>query len=166
MAKDMFIQIKDCDGESTDKNHTNWIEMESWSWGCEQPASGSVSTGGARTSQRVQHRPFVFTHPIDAASSRLIQACCKGKHIEKATVDLMRATGDGNSTLYMQFELNDLVITKVEVATNAKNDGLPLERVEITYGKITWTYTQMDHKTGKAGGKITASHDLSTNTVA
>ena len=127
---------------------------------------GSVSTGGARTSQRVQHLPFVFTHNIDAASPRLIQACCKGKHIEKATIDLMRATGDGNSTLYMQFELNDLVITKVEVATNPETNGLPQERVEITYGKITWTYTQMDHKTGKAGGKITASHDLSTNTVA
>ena len=114
----------------------------------------------------VQHQPFVFTHGIDAASPRLIQACCKGKHIDKATIDLMRATGDGNSTLYMQFELNDLVISKVEMTTNPKSGGLPLERVEITYGKITWTYTQMDHKTGKAGGKITASHDLSTNTVA
>jgi type VI secretion system secreted protein Hcp len=166
MARDCFIQIKDIDGESTDKNHPKWIEIENFNWGVEQPTVGERSSAGAGTTGRVQHEPFTFTCRLDAAFSRLVQASCKGKHIDKATVELMRSTGEGNSSLYMQFVLENLLVSKVHAETPEDRSGLPLVTVELTYGKITWTYTEMDHKTGKSGGKITASHDLVMNTVA
>jgi type VI secretion system secreted protein Hcp len=165
MAKDAFIKIADCDGESTDKNHTKWIEIEDFAWDVEQPVSGSGSNAGAMTSQRVEVKPFVFKQKIDAAYPKLVQACCKGKHLKDATIDLMRATGDGNSALYMQYKLEDVLVSKVAIHPEDET-GLPIAAVELSFGKITWTYTQMDHKTGKAGGNITANYDLTTNTVS
>src|SRR2546423_354321 len=78
MATDAFIQIQGCEGESTDKNHSNWTEIQDWTWGVEQPTTGTASTGGARTSGRLTNEPFVFTAMIDAAYPKLLTNCCKG----------------------------------------------------------------------------------------
>ena len=64
MAKDSFIHIKDCEGESTDTNHTNWIEMEGFTFGADQPSSGGASTGGAMTSRARRSQP-VQVHAAD-----------------------------------------------------------------------------------------------------
>jgi type VI secretion system Hcp family effector len=165
MAKDMFIQITDCEGESTDKKHEKWIEIESWNWGVEQPTSGGSSTAGAITSQRVTHMPFVFTCKLDSAYVKLLKASCQGKHLKEAKVELLRATGDGNSSLYMQFVMKDLIISRVHSGSAPDSTSLPLVTVELTYGQIEWTYTPMDHATGKPQGKITAGHNLQTNEV-
>jgi type VI secretion system secreted protein Hcp len=166
MAKDSFIHIKDCDGESTDTNHKNWIEMDSFTFGADQPSSGGASTGGAMTSERVEISPFKFTQRIDAAYPKLLQACCQGKHIPEAKVELMRATGEGNSKLYMQYVMSDVLVTDVSILHNPENKSLPLVTVALTFGKIEWTYTKMDHKSGQSSGNVKASYDCTTNTVA
>jgi type VI secretion system secreted protein Hcp len=165
MAQDAFIQIKDHDGESTDKGHEKWIEIENWFWGVDQPSAGSRSTGGAATSERVSHLPFTFSYRMDKSTTPLTKACCQGKHIPQATIQLMRATGEGQSTMYQEFKLEDVLVGGVNWKSGEPGK-LPLITVELNYGKITSTYTEMDHKTGAKKGNVTFSHSLVENSVS
>ena len=45
-AVDMFLKIKNIDGESKDSVHTNEIDILAWSWGVSNPGSPHAGGGG------------------------------------------------------------------------------------------------------------------------
>ena len=42
----MFLKLNGLDGESMDEDHKDWIEVESFSWGVDNPASFAIGQGG------------------------------------------------------------------------------------------------------------------------
>lgn len=154
---DAFLQINGIPGESTDSAHSNWIEVVDFMVGCEQPsASGPRSNAGSATSGRVSCEPLRVRHLIDKASPKLYIACCKGQHIDKISMEVCRATGD--KQVYYKVDLEDTVVSRIETIGEGRSESaIPFEDVYLSYGKITWTYTATDHKTGKSSGNVTAS---------
>jgi type VI secretion system secreted protein Hcp len=151
---DCFIKVDGAPGESQDSKHKDWIEVLSFNWGVEQEYSGSRSSGGAITAERVQHKPFSFVHAVDKSSPVLFHLCCIGKHIPNIVMELCRATGDKQK--YMEFKLSNSIVTKCEPGGASKdNEPLPMEEVAFTYDKMQVTYTSTDQKTGAAKGDIT-----------
>jgi len=162
MAFDAFLKIATIPGESTDDKHKDWIEVLSYSHGVSQPTSGSVSSGGSRSSERVDHADFTIRKVLDKASPKLALACCKGEHITDVTLTLNRATGDKQK--YMEYKLSDVIVRSVRPGGSTKEgETLPIEEVSFAYGKIEWTYTATDHATGKAAGEVKANWDLKSN---
>lgn len=159
---DAFLKIETIPGESTDSKHANWIEVLSYSHGVSQLSSGSASSGGARSSSRCDHTDFSIVKTLDKASPLLNLSCCNGEHISKVNLHLSRATGD--KQVYMKYEMEDVIVSSVRPGGSSKGgDSLPLEEVSFNYGKISWTYTETDHKTGKAKGDIKKFWDLTVN---
>jgi type VI secretion system secreted protein Hcp len=162
MAFDAFLKIDGIPGESTDDKHKDWVEILSYSHGLSQPATGSASSGGARTAERCNHQDFSVVKTLDKASPKLALFCCNGKHIPKVTVELCRATED--KTKYMEYLLTDVIVSSVRPGGSAQGgETLPLEEVSFNYGKIEWTYTATDHKTGKPAGDVKANWDQIAN---
>ena len=162
MAFDAFLKISTIPGESTDDKHKDWIEILSYSWGVSQASSGAASSGGARSAERCNHQDFSIVKTLDKASPKLFLSCCKGEHIPKVKLELCRATGD--KTKYMEYELEDVIISSVRPGGSSKaGETLPLEEVAFNYGKINLVYTETDHKTGKPKGDIKTHWDLVTN---
>ena len=162
MAFDCFLQIDGIQGESTDDAHTDWIELLSYSHGVSQPGGGARSTAGAGAPGRCEHSDFSVVKALDKASPKLALFCCSGKHIDKVTIELCRATGDKQK--YMEYAMENVVISSVRPGGSAQGgDSLPLEEVTFNYGKIEWVYTETDHATGKKKGDVKASWDLTTN---
>jgi type VI secretion system secreted protein Hcp len=162
MAFDCFIKIAGIEGESTDDKHEKWIEVLSYSHGVAQTASGSSSSGGARSSQRCDIQDFSIVKTLDKASPKLALACCKGDHIKTINIELCRATGDKQK--YMEYVLSDAIVSSVRPGGSAQGgETLPLEEVSFNFGKIEWIYTVTDHKTGKASGDVKTHWDLTTN---
>jgi len=162
MAFDAFLKISTVPGESTDDKHKDWIELLSYSWGLSQAASGSTSTGGARSAQRCDHQDFSIVKALDQASPKMFLACCKGEHIPEVTITLCRATGDKQK--YMEYKLTDVLISSVRPGGSAHGgETLPLEEVSFNYGKVELTYTATDHATGKPKGDVKANWDLKAN---
>jgi type VI secretion system secreted protein Hcp len=163
MAFDAFLKIEGIPGESTDDNHLDWIELHSFSHGLLQRASGSASSGGARTSQRCDHEDFVVVKDLDKASPKLALYCCNGTHIPEITLELCRATGEQQK--YMEYVLRDVIVSSVRPTGNPGGEAaLPQEEVAFNYAKIEWTYTELDHETGASKGNITAHWDQVKNT--
>jgi type VI secretion system secreted protein Hcp len=159
---DAFLKIDGIDGESTDDKHKSWIEVMSFSWGAHQPASGSSSSGGARSAERVDLADFSVVKTLDKASPKLFLHCCNGKHIPSAVIELCRATEDKQK--YMEYKMSDVIISSVRPGGAAGgSERLPLEEVSINYGKIEVIYTETDHKTGKPKGDVKANWDTTSN---
>jgi len=163
MAYDAFLKISTVPGESTDDKHKDWIEILSYSWGVAQPATGSSSSGGARSAELCNHQDFSIVKTIDKASPKLFLACCKGEHIPEIKLDLCRATGDKQQ--YMEYKLTDVIISSVKPngKSASTSEPLPFEEVSFNYSKIELVYTETDHKTGKPKGDVKANWDLTSN---
>ena len=89
MASDVFAKIGTIQGESTDINHKNEIDVLAWSWGVMQ--SGSMAYGGAGGTRRASFNDFTFTHHIDKATPLLMKGCAVGTHIPDATITVRKA---------------------------------------------------------------------------
>ncbi|MDT8273411.1 MAG: type VI secretion system tube protein Hcp [Desulfomonilia bacterium] len=162
MAFDSFLKIEGIPGESTDDKHKDWIEILSYSHGLSQPGSGSVSSGGSRSAERCDHQDFSIVKALDKSSPKLALFCCNGQHIKEVKLELCRAVGDKQK--YMEYKLSDVIVSSVRPGGSSQGgETLPLEEVSFNYGKIDWTYTETDHKTGKPKGDVKAYWDLSSN---
>lgn len=52
MAIDLYLQIEDIKGESSDSAHQGWIECMSVNWSLSQPKSATASTAGGHNAGR------------------------------------------------------------------------------------------------------------------
>jgi type VI secretion system secreted protein Hcp len=162
MAFDAFLKIKTIPGESTDDKHKDWIEVLWYHHGVSQPSTGSRSSGGEAAGERANHRDFRIRKTLDKASPKLELACCNGEHIGEVILELCRATGDKQK--YMEYKLTDVIVSDVDDTGESKApENLPIEEVAFNYGKIEWTYTATDHKTGKSAGDVKAHWDATAN---
>ena len=162
MAFDAFLKIDGIPGESSDDKHADWIELVGFKHMMDQPASATASSAGGATAERVNHGAFDIIHLIDKASPKLYEACCTGKHLKDATIELCRAGGD--KMKYMEIKLEQVLVSKVEPQGLA-SDGFPNEKISFSYGKIKWTYTQQKRADGAGGGNVSAGWDLTANKV-
>lgn len=153
MAFDAFLKIDGIPGESTDSKHKDQIEVLSYHTGASQPSSGSSSSGGARSAERVNLSDFSIVKTLDKASPKLFLHCCNGQHIKEVTLALFRATGD--KAKYMEYKLSDVLVSSFRPGgSSGSGESLPLEEVSFNYGKIELIYTATDQKTGKAAGDV------------
>jgi type VI secretion system secreted protein Hcp len=162
MAFDAFLKVEGIPGESKDEKHPDWIEILSYSHGFSQPPSNTVSSVGGAGSGRVNMQDFSVVKHIDKASAKLAEACCTGKHIPSVILEICRAGGD--KLKYMEYKMSDTMVSGVRPGgTSQGGDEVPLEEVAFNFGKIEWTYTQQDRKTGAAAGNVAAGWDLVKN---
>jgi type VI secretion system secreted protein Hcp len=160
MSFDAFLKIDGVPGESTDKKHKDWIEILSYSFGLSQSASGSRSTAGAASSQRVDFSDFSIMKAVDKATNKILDQAAKGAHIKNVTLELCRATGDKNK--YFEVILGDVLISSVSM-TGSSGADLPSEQVAFNYGSIKSTYTVLDHATGASKGNVPFGWSLMEN---
>jgi type VI secretion system Hcp family effector len=159
MASDMFLKIDGIKGESSDADHKEWMEIESFSWGVSQPASAVVSTAGGGTVGRASFGDLSVTKILDSASPLIAQACVSGQHIKEIIIELFRSAGD-KRVKYWEYKLEDSIISSVSIGGGG---GLPSESITFNYAKITYTYTKQERAGGGGGGNVPGGWDLKTN---
>ena len=163
MASDFFVKIEGIDGESSDKAHSKWIEVISFSHGAMQ----NVGVGRATdVSGRGQFLPFRFTHLVDKATPKLQQFCLSGQKVPKVQFQVCRAVAGAQGPVY-EVTLENVKLSKcfVKSVVNGGNssediidsfagaDGvyIPTEEVEMIAGKITWKVTAIKPDNTKDG---------------
>jgi len=157
------MDIEGIDGESTEDQHKNWIEVLSYSHGVSLPGSSALSSGSTRSAGRSEHQAFSIVKTLDKTSPKLSLYCSSGTLIEEITIELCREGGDRQK--YMEYTFTNVIIASVSISgsTNSAQEK-PLEEVTFNYGTIRWTYTETDLLTGKAKGEVSATWDIETNT--
>lgn len=162
MSYDAFLKVDGVPGECTDDKHKDWIEILSYSTGVSQSHGGSRSGTGGAASGRADMSDFSVVKRLDKASPTLMLKCANGDHIKEVLVELCQATGDKQP--YMKYKMTDVLVSSVRPGGASQGgDTLPLEEVSFNYAKIEYTYTQLDHNTGKSKGDVSKWWDTTTN---
>ena len=160
MASDTFLEIDGIKGESSDKDHKDWIEVLSFNWGVSQMASGTASSAGGGSTQRADFQDLSIVKELDSSSPLLNKACWGGAHIKKVTLQLNRAAGDKRQK-YMEYIMEHVIISSVSIGGGG--GGVPTESVTFNYGKITTTYTKQARAGGGGAGEVPAGWNLEEN---
>lgn len=154
----IFLNVDGISGESLDAKHPDWIDVISFSHGISQPSSG---TGISRTAERSTHEDFIITKELDKSSPKLALACCNGGHITEVIIEVCRAD---TSEKYMRYTLTDVIVASIsQNGASQDAEARPIEEVSLRYGRIDWSYTEIDPMTGKPKGNVEAYWDVETN---
>jgi type VI secretion system secreted protein Hcp len=133
-ASSIFLQLGDIKGESTDKDHKDWLQVSSFSWGA--PAPRDLSTGMA-TGKR-QHQDITITKYSDKASPKLFRAMGDGSVIPSATLTFLRAKPTPELFTYV---LTNVFVSSLRPIGSSGSDGPFLEEITLTFEKIVLTRT-------------------------
>lgn len=137
MAIDIFAKLGDIKGESIDSKHKDEIEVLSFSWGVANPANIGGGGGGAG---RATFHDLSFTHTIDAASPKLLQACATGTHLKEATITHRKAGKSQQE--YLIIKMNDIIITGVSLGDSTGGAGS--ENVSLAFAKVDLEYRRQN----------------------
>ena len=148
MAFNAYLQIDGIKGESTDKDHKDWISLISFSHSISQ-ATSIPSGGGA--AGKVTHLEIVITKRVDIASPKLYEACATGKHFPNAVIDVSRSAVAA-PVKYLVIRMQDVIISGV-ASSGASGNDFPVETVSLNYGSIQWVYTPQNPD-GSAGTDV------------
>lgn len=160
--KDIYLKFGSpaIKGESQDKDHAGWIEIDSWSHSITQPRSVAASTSGGHTSERCEHGDMVFTKSIDVVSPLLYQHASGGTTFDEVTIDFLRSDGEGQRVKYMEVKLKYAIISSV--SPSVVGEGLPEEQFSLKYAAVQWKYTQQKIG-GSQGGNSQGAWSLTKN---
>ncbi|MCS4065442.1 type VI secretion system tube protein Hcp [Pseudomonas putida] len=158
MAFDAFIEIDDIAGEALDEQYTNWIEINGYNFGVNQSTSATASSSGGATSGRTTLTNFTFTKFLDSASCKLLEASCSGQHLKEVKLALCRAGTD--KLKYYEIVLEEVIIADY---SQSASSGVPIEIVQLNYGRIKTTYTRQKRSDGSGGGNVAGGWDRINN---
>ena len=123
-ADDVFLRLDGIDGESQDRDHRGWIEVQSMSW-------GTTTSGSTSATPPEGVRAVTFTRRVDAASPRL--AAARTRRIPSATLTIRPA----GSSEAQQLALSNVRVSSVR--SGRTTGDVAMETVTITYEHIERT---------------------------
>lgn len=155
MASDYYLLIEGVTGESQASDMTNYIELESFSFG----ASNLASVGGKGLSGgKASLSDFSFSCPLDSASYQILKDLYTGKHVPTCTFKGRKTGGDTKPYVYLQVVMTNCYITNHSTGGGAI--GIPSQSVSIAYEKIEFQYYTQDSASGQVTSAGTASYDV------
>ena len=153
MAVDIFMKIDGIQGESSDLQFKDWIEVLSLNWEVDSAAK-TQSSHGPRSSA------FGITKVVDKATPQIIKATTQNDNIKEIRLALCRSGKD--KIKYLEYVFKSCFLTKVELQTSKDSgESLPTENIQFRFASIEITYFQQKRDTGGSGGQISTVWNVS-----
>ena len=137
MAADILLKIEGLDGESKVDGHEGEIDILSVSWGAANHSSARF--GGGSGTERGECSDLQVTKRIDKATPEIFKKVMSGKHFDKATLVMRKATGD-DPVEYLKFEMEKVFITGWNPSGGGGGEH-GLESLSMSFEKVKVTYT-------------------------
>lgn len=115
-----YIKFDGVDGEATDADHKDEIDVLAWSWGV-QRTRGDVVLGDV-----------VVVRELDKSSTKLVEGVQSGGSVG----DITLRTEVGRE--YLVIHMEEAIVSSYQIKTSS--DDRPTEEVSFYYNKISWTY--------------------------
>jgi type VI secretion system secreted protein Hcp len=151
----IYLKLGDLKGESLDKEHDQWIEVESFSWGVDNPASFSIGQGGQSTQAHISS--INVAKYCDASSVTLFKASTTGQHIPTGTIHCLKLDGQDRKK-YLIIELEDIVVSGLQWSGSGSESGLH-EHLSLAFARFRQTYNLQTDK-GDLGGGTNFGYDI------
>lgn len=154
----IYVKFGDVEGESTDSDHANWSDVHSYSEALSLPVS-STTGGGTQNLGMVAFSPITIHKFIDKASAHLRQYLSNGQAFPTVEIEFVKA--GGLNLKYLRIVLDHALLTSADMSVDTSVE-LPVEKIGITFERITWIYTVFDTN-GNPQGISEFGWDLNEN---
>jgi|SRR5258708_4917471 len=158
MPSDAYLLIDTINGESQAQGMTNYIELDSFSFGASNPADVG---GKGLSAGKCSLSDFSFTCAVDQASYQILKALYTGQHIATSTFALKKGGGSATTDPYLQVIMTNCYITSNNMGGGAV--GVPAQSVSIAYEQIEFQYYTQDTSSGSMTMAGNATFNIGTN---
>jgi type VI secretion system secreted protein Hcp len=145
----LFIKFDGVDGEANDKDHKNWSDLLSFSWGLHKAGAGA--TGQTRRRGVVTVEDVVCTKEYDKSTPKLSEAVCTGKVFPKVEIHDTTTYGDGARATFLKYELKNVAVSSMTTSAAGGGDAVPTDTFSLNFEEVKQTYVEYDAKGGKKG---------------
>ena len=146
MAVDMFLKIDGIDGDSVDRDHLKWIDIQSFSWGASNPVTSFPGGGGGAGKVSISDLNFMML--TNTASPELFRTCATGEHIKSAELSLRRDSERPEGDFY-KLKLSDVLVTSYQASGSEAE--IPSDSVSLNFVKIDFQHVSFDKGTNTEG---------------
>lgn len=154
----IYLKLDGLPGESMDHQHKDWIEVESFNWGVDNPASFAIGQGGQATQAHIA--AISLQKQCDKSSVAMFKACTTGKHIPKGTISCLKLDGE-NRVEYLKIDLTDIMVSNFQWSGNG-GEHLVHEHVSLVFAEFKEAYKLQQDK-GSAGGNTDFGFNIQTS---
>jgi type VI secretion system secreted protein Hcp len=132
-----FLEVPAIQGESTDPNHLNQIDVLSWSLGVGGANAGSSCPGTHSSAGGVSADQLTIVKNVDKASPPLMVAAASGTVLSKVTLTVSKVS-NGTTTDYLVYTFSNMAVTGTQWLSGG---GPPEEQVTFAYSAIQVNYS-------------------------
>lgn len=145
MAVDYFLKLDGIQGESTDANHKDEIQVLSFSWGGSN-VSSVAGTGGSGAG-KVDLSDFNVMINFDKSTPKFFKNMCAGTHIKTGLLTATKAGAE--SKPYLKVDFKELFVSSLQISASSE---IPTVSVSFTYNEI-----KIDYSTQNEQGNLTST---------
>ncbi len=153
----IYMKIDEAPGSCTEKEHKDWIELQTLSWSASNSSSfqgGSANAGGGTGKTSISDIHMV--KEMDKSTPKLFEFCTTGKALKKIKIECIR---QGNNNKEFEIELNDAIFNSYSVSDHAGSSEKTQESISVTFAKVNYRTTQYKQD-GSAETPQTVGYDL------
>lgn len=159
----IFMKVDGINGETSDSNYKNWLDIESISWNTNRKITSNTSTQDDRESANAEISSLFVKKYMDKATPQIfLETCCgTGKTI---TIRLTKTGKGKGSDQYMEYVLSNALFAYYQIEAESQTVDRPIEKMEISFTKLEVKYTPYDEN-GIQLANLATSFDTATNLV-
>ncbi len=160
----IFMFREGIKGESSDKFHKDWMDIESIEWRIGRKITSQTSTRGDRESSNPEYSELLLFKRMDSATPKIFIESCYGGG--KTVIIECTKTGSGNGgDVYMQYRLENALISHYAIHVKSKRGKRPLEAIKVSFKRLDQRYITYDEN-NVAQAPIAVGYDTARNMVA
>ena len=157
MAFDAFLKLTGVTGDAKDSDHTGWLQLESFSFGCHN--TGSAATGGGMGTGKVAMQDFSFTPNGDSGGPVLFTKCASGEHLGEGILECQKS--GGTKMVFFKATFTDLLISSFSTHGGVGQE-IPSTNVTFNFAKIKLEATAQKEDGSKLA-PVTGGWDVKAN---
>ena len=151
MSTKIYMQFNDIQGNGTEVEHTNWIQLNSCNFSTHRPISQESGVTN-REIGTTSISSMSISKKMDVSSQKILSEAFGGFGADVCTIHFV----SGNGT-YLEYKLSNAVITSYNVNHTEGNYDVTYEAFTINFTRIETKYTEE-----KDSASIRAGYDIPT----
>ena len=151
-----YLRIEGIQGGSAAPRYEGWMDVAAFEWDVSSVAG--AATGATRTTAAAQFSPLRVLKPVDKATPMLAQASASGRRYPEAELVFFAASSTQ--------PIGRVTLADVRIVESAPAGGdmpAPEERLSLSFGRVEWTYIDIDPNTNRPRGEVKAGWDVAAN---
>lgn len=169
MALNALMKISGAKGETKQEGRyksEGWIELQGWDW--EVEAETSWTKGGGASVGKPNPGKMNWEHSFDTSSTTILKYIFSGQAFDTIELHMLKGTGSQKGQqVFFKMVMNGAFITKV--AQTATEEGNVVQKVEMVFKDVTFTYSpQIDQgpQAGTLGAASSVTWDIPAGKVS